>query len=61
MFWVIFHAFLASAERFWKNLLESPSECQTVWIQIRPDIWSGLIQGQTACKVVQQMTIVSIE
>ena len=27
-----------------------PSGCQTVWIQIRPDILSGLIWVQTVCK-----------
>ena len=33
------------------------SECQTVWIQIRPDIMSGLIWVQTICKGYQQMTL----
>ena len=32
-----------------------PSGCQTVWIQIRPDILSGLIWVQTVCKVYKQM------
>ena len=32
-----------------------PSGCQTVWIQIRPDILSGLIWVQTVCKRYQQM------
>ena len=31
-----------------------PSGCQTVWIQIRPDILSGLIWVQTVCKGYQQ-------
>ena len=47
--WEIFHAFLSSADFFKINLFRKknsviPSECQTVWIQIRPDIcqaWSG--------------------
>ena len=36
----------------WKFLV--PSGCQTVWIQIRPDILSGLIWVQTVCKGHQQ-------
>ena len=28
----------------------TPSECHTVWIQIRPDSLSGLIWVQTVCK-----------
>ena len=35
-----------------------PSEFQTDWIQIRPDILLGLIWVQTACKVIQQMALV---
>ena len=34
-----------------------PSECQTIWIQIRPDILLGLIWVQTVCKGYQQMTL----
>ena len=34
-----------------------PSECQTVWIQITPDIMSGLIWFQTVCKRYQQRTL----
>ena len=33
-----------------------PSGCQTVWIQIRPDILSGLIWVKTVCKTVCQQT-----
>ena len=33
-----------------------PSECQTVWIQIRPDILSGLIWVLTVFKSYQQTT-----
>ena len=36
-----------------------PSECQTIWIQIRPDILSGLIWVQTVCKGYQQTTTVA--
>ena len=36
-----------------------PSGCQTVWIQIRPDILSGLIWVQTVCRGYQQTTKVT--
>ena len=57
--WVIFHSFLLSADffqnqLFWKNLSGIPSECQTVWIQIRPDILSVLVWVQIVCKGFQQ-------
>ena len=42
---------------FQKILSGMPSVCQTVWIQIRPDILSGLIWVQTVCKGYQQMTL----
>ena len=35
---------------FQKILSGIPSKCQTDWIQIRPDILSGLIWVQTVCK-----------
>ena len=44
---------------FKKNLSGIPSEFQTVWIQIRPDILLGLIWVQTICKGYQQMTKVA--
>ena len=44
---------------FQKNLSGIPSECQTVWIQIRPDILSGLIWVQTVCKGYKQATEVA--
>ena len=52
---------LSSADFFKINLSEKilsgiPSECQTVWIQIRPDILSGLIWVQSVCKGYQQTT-----
>ena len=37
-----------------------PSECQTDWIQIRPDLLSGLFWVQTVCKVYQQTMSVNI-
>ena len=43
---------------FWKTLSGKPEECQTIWIQIRPDILSGLIWIQTVCKVYQQRNMV---
>ena len=36
-----------------------PSRCQTVWIQIRPDVFSGLIWIHSVCKGYQQMTKVA--
>ena len=52
--WVILLAFL-SADFFQNHLFRKiisgiQSEYQTVWIQIRPDILSGLIWIQTVCK-----------
>ena len=41
---------------FRKTLSGIPSVCQRVWIQIRPDILSGLIWVQTVCRGYQQMT-----
>ena len=38
-------------------LLGIPSECQTDWIQIRPNILSDLIWVQFVCKGYQQMTL----
>ena len=55
---------LSSADLFFKInfVLKLPSgtlsECQTVWIQIRADIFSGLIWVQTVCKGYQQTTLV---
>ena len=46
---------------FQKILSEIPSECQTVLIQISPDVLLGLIWDQTVCKSYQQMTLVSKE
>ena len=43
---------------FEKNISGIPSECQTVWVQIRPDILSGLVWVQTVCKGYQQTTLV---
>ena len=37
-----------SADLAKKN--QEPSECKKVWIQIRPDVLSGLIWVQTVCK-----------
>ena len=40
-----------------KPLSEIPSECQIVWIKIRPEILSGRILTQTVCKSYQQTTL----
>ena len=58
--------FLSSADFFqnrpFRKILSGiPAECQTVWIQIRPDITSGLIWVQTVCKGYQQTTLVGNE
>ena len=54
--------FLSYADFFQKQLFkkiltEISSVCQTFWIQIRPDILSGLILVLTVCKGYQQMTV----
>ena len=59
--WVILHTFLSYMDfflnlLFQKTLIGIPSEYQTVWLQIRPYILSGLIWIQTTCKGYQQMT-----
>ena len=41
--------FLSSADLFPKILPGTPPDCQTVWIQIRADVLSGLIWVQTVC------------
>ena len=57
--------FLLSADFFQNQLFKNPfqeyHQCQTVWIQIRPDILAGLIWVQTVCKGYQQMTLVGKE
>ena len=40
-----------------KNISGIPSKCQTDWIQIRPDILSGLIWVQSVCKGYEQKTL----
>ena len=62
-YWVILHALLSAADFFQNQLFrkiisEIPSECQTAWIQIRPNALSGLIWIQTVCKGYQQMKLV---
>ena len=41
------------------NFSEIPLKCQTVWIQIKPDILSCLIWVQLICKGYQRPTLVS--
>ena len=52
-----FACFFLSSVNFFtkKNLSGILLECQTVWIQIRQDILSGLIWVQTVCRGYQQM------
>ena len=59
--WEIFHAFLPSADFFQNQLFRKiisgmSSECQTDWIQIRPNILSDRIWVQIVCKSYHQMT-----
>ena len=42
---------------FQKILSGILSECQTNWVQIRPDILSGLICVQSVCTDYEQMTL----
>ena len=61
IFTLYMHAVLSSADikkkkTFQTILSRIPSGCQTVWIQIRPDILSGLIWVQTVCKIYLQTT-----
>ena len=47
---------------FFSNQLSAiPSECRTVWIQIRPDILSGLIWVLAVCRGYQQNTLADKE
>ena len=59
--WQIMHAFLSSIFFFKTTLNFSGilSKCQTVWIQIKPDILSCLIWVQLICKGYQRPTLVS--
>ena len=47
---VFFHDDFFQIQLFRKIISGIPSECQTVWIQIRPDVLWGLIWVQTVCK-----------
>ena len=64
--WVNLHSLLSSADFFQNRLFRKilsgiHSQCQTVWIQIRPDVVSSLIWVQTVCKSYQQTTLVDKE
>ena len=62
-YWVSLHfyvvcCFFSNINYFEKNILGIPSECQTVWIQIRLNVLSGLSLIQTICKGYQiQVTL----
>ena len=55
------HNILTSCHLLPTFLSGIPSECQTVWNQIRPDILSGLILVQTICKGYHHMPLVDKE
>ena len=62
-YWVILYIFFChllffSESTFSKILSGIPSECQTVWIQIRHGILSGLIWVQNICTGNQQTILV---
>ena len=58
-FFVVCLVFVKSI--FSKNSSGISSECQTDWIQIRPNILSGLIWVQSVCKGYEQTTHVGKE
>ena len=63
--WEIFHAFLSTADFFQNQLFQKilsgiPSECQTDWIQIRPDVLSGLVRVDSVCKGYEHTTLVAM-
>ena len=53
--------FFFKINAFEKHLSDISSECQTVWIQIRPDVMSGLIWVQPVYKGYQLTTLVGKE
>ena len=58
----IFNAFLSSADFVQIQLfLKILQKCQTDWIQIRPDVLSGLIWVQSVCKGYEQTNLGGIE
>ena len=64
--WILLHAFcslwifFSNNLFFFKKYLSGiPSVCQTVWVQIRPMYFSGLVLVQSVCKSYQQMTKVA--
>ena len=64
--WEIFHDFLSSTDFFQNQLFRKiisglPSECKTIWIQIRPDVLLSLIWIQTVCIGYQQTTLLRRE
>ena len=64
-YWVFLHVFFVVCwffqnQLFRKILLGIPSECQTVWIQIRPYFSLCLIWVQAVCKSYPQTTLVDI-
>ena len=65
-FWIFQYCFYHSFTLYYCAIFDSlitvfsiPSGCQTVWIQIRPNILAGLIWVQTVCKGYQQTTKVA--
>ena len=61
VFMLFCHLLIVQNQLFPKLLSGISSECQTDWIQIRPDKMSGLIWVQSVCKGHQQTTLLSNE
>ena len=51
-----FFMILSSADFLQTYFSQKPSECQTVWIQMKPNILLGLIWVQKACNGFQKTT-----
>ena len=46
---------------FFEKIFQEYLQCQPIWLQIRPDILSGLIWVQTVSKDYQQTTIQQVK
>ena len=61
-FFMVFCRLLIFQNQLFRKILSGiPSECQTDWIKIRPDIMSGLIWVQPICNGYEQTTLVGKE
>ena len=58
---LLLNCFMIFQNHLFQNIHSGKSKCQTVWIQIRPDVLSCLIWVQTVFKGHQQTTLESKE